>query len=293
MVPSGTPSWPKLAAHHRCAWPACGCEEVLVHGRLDVLQGTSQGLGDSRKKIARAYARAKTLNDMAAALDLVDMIYSAQIEDALAERIVAGGRLPIFVSPHPAFDDEHLVDVDAAKRTGPRNALPFAYTAKLQASLGGEVDKIIVQAARVGRTKLNRFQRFLWQPNFVGDVRTDRPYIVVDDAFAIGGTLAALVSHIVGGGGTVLATTTLAHPSGRSVPFALTEGTLAALQEEYGAGTTGFWKEVIGHEIACLTEVEGAFLVQWAQEQLAGARAGDEKLHALRDRLLKARDCGE
>lgn len=287
------PECPVLAKHPRSPWPPRGCEVVLVHGRLDVLQGTSQGLGADKKKVAAAYARAKAMNDMEAAFDLVDMLYSDPIEDQLVDRIMAGGKVPIFLSPHPSFDDEHTIDFDAPIRTGPRNALPFAYAARLQVSLGGEVDTDIVQAARVGRSKLNRFQRFLWQPNFVGDVRTDRPYIIVDDAFAIGGTLAALAGHIMAGGGTLIAATALAHPSGQSVPFALTDRTLRLLQSEYGAGFDSFWKEAIGHEATCLTEVEGAFLVQWAQDQLAGHRAGNQKLLALRDRLLKARDQGE
>lgn len=281
-----------VVCHQRARWDHPGCTDVFVHGRLAVLQGTEQGLAMSKRPIKAAYAAAKALNDIGAAFELVDMIYREAIEDRIVDRIVEAGRAPIFVRPYPAFDDEHAIDRDAAAAPGPRNAIPFAYASRLQSAIGGELDATIVQAARVGRTKLKRFQRFLWQPSFVGDVRTDRPYVLVDDAFAIGGTLAALYAYIVSNGGTVAAVTSLVHQGGSCVPFALTPPTSRAMYNSYGESLAHFWKEVIGHETDCLTESEGAFLVQWIGEHHA-ERSRPERILALRNRLLEARNRGE
>lgn len=282
-----------LASHPRCAWSKAGCDLVLVHGRTDLMTGAQEGLAEPKARVAKKYAAAKTNNDMEAAFDLIDLLYDERTENALVDRVMAAGRAPIYVRPYPAFADPHLIDCDAPADPGPRNAIPYAFAARLQSSIGGELDASIVQAARVGRTKLNRFERYLWQPSFVGDVRTDRPYVLVDDAFAIGGTLAALHSYIAMNGGTVVAVTTLCQSSGRSVPFALTDQARHALYDTYSDDLAIFWKEVIGHEAECLTDMEGSFLVQWARENHAHRGAGAERLLALRDRLITARNCGK
>lgn len=283
---------PRLAHHERCGWPEKGCECVLVHGKLEVLKGEREGLGQKKEKIQALYTAAKTQNDMEAAFELVDLIYNDEVEDKLIDSFFDGGVAPIFVLPHPAFVIERNLTPEVDPSAGPTNALPFAYAARLREMIGGEVDSDIVQAARVGRTTLNRFQRFLWQPQFVGDVRLDRPYVLVDDAVTIGGTVAALCSHIVRAGGTVAAVTALAHKSGQHQPLALTYRTRQMLDTVYTAGIEHLWKEAIGHEIDCLTEPEGAFLLDWANER-HGSGDGHSRLLALRARLLKARDQGE
>lgn len=281
-----------IVNHPRSPWPVAGCDVALVHGRLAVLKGTEEGSQLPKAKVAAAYAAAKVNNDMDAAFTLVNMLYRDAIEERIVDRIIESGIAPIYVRPYPAFDDDNVIDCNAGIDPGPRNAIPYAYAARLQAALGGELDASIVQAARVGRTKLNRFQRFLWQPSFVGPVRTDRPYVLVDDAFAIGGTLAALYAYITSNGGTVASVTTLAHSTGRCVPFALTTPTCRTMYATYGNELAHFWKEVIGHEADCLTESEGAFLVEWAGEHHAD-RSRHERILALRNRLLEARNRGE
>ncbi|KFG91864.1 hypothetical protein BV98_000113 [Sphingobium herbicidovorans NBRC 16415] len=257
-----------------------------------MLKGEREGLGPRKEKIQALYSAAKTENNLEAAFELVDLIYSGEVEEKLIDSFFEGGVAPIFVLPHPAFVVERNLTPEVVPSAGPTNALPFAYAARLQQAIGGEVDSDIVQAARVGRTALNRFQRFLWQPQFVGDVRTDRPYVLVDDAVTIGGTVAALCSHIVRAGGTVAAVTALAHKSGQHQPLALTNRTRHLLDTVYTVGIAQLWKEAIGHEIDCLTEPEGAFLLEWANEH-HGSGDGHSRLLALRTRLLKARDQGE
>lgn len=262
-----------------------------MHGDLRVLRGERDGLSITRSKAAALYERAKRHNDMEAAFTLVDAIYSEAAEERLIDKLITGGLAPIYVLPHPEFAEPDG-DPGRAGHHGPTNAIPFAFSARLKEAVGGEVDDQIVQSARVGRTDMNRFQRFLWQPSFRGEVRVDRPYVLVDDVFTLGGTFGALQSHIQSHGGTIVAVTTLARKGGASSPLALTGDTLRALHGAYGVDFGRFWKEVIGHEAECLSDAEGAFLVEWTEQHHAG-RSRDERLHALRDRLLEVRDRGE
>jgi len=281
--------FPSFAHHVRCPWPRRGCDCVLVHGRYEMLRGYQPGLPLPQEAVADRYERAKRQNDMEAAADLVDMLYDTAVEEAIIDNLVEDGRAPIYLSPHPAFADPN--QADAGGRAGPTNALPSSLAARLLEGIGGEIDNEIIQAARVGRSDLNRFQRFLWQPRFVGEVRRDRPYVLVDDVITLGGTFAALHSYIAAGGGTVAAVTALAIKSGLSTNLALSQDTLSRLRKTFGIDIDRFWKEAIGHEISCLSDAEGVFLLDWARQR--NLRAGAERLHALRDRLAQVRSKGE
>lgn len=272
--------------HARHTWPEIGCGTILVHGRLAVMKGTEESTKLPKEKVQKLYDAAKLTNDMDAAHDIVDLMWREAVYEALAERVLQTGMRPIIVSPHPAFDDDDVVDHDAPMRGGPRNAIPFAYAGQLIERLNGIENHVIKQGARVGRTRLPRFPKFLFQPHFVGTVDTERPYIIADDNVGLGGTLAALYSHIAKNGGTVIAVTALAHSTGKDVPFALTTGTLAELNAKYGIEISDLWKEVVGHAPICLTEGEGRFLIEW--EGGNGPSAG-ERLHLLRTRIDRAR----
>lgn len=147
----------------------------------------------------------------------------------------------------------------------------------------------IAQSARVGRTKLKKFPRFLCQPSFTGTVERGQAYVIVDDVATTGGTLAALRSHIVRGGGTVVGASTLAHTSGFSHPFGIGPETINVLQSQYGNGIIAYWQETFGHGLDSLSESEGQFLVDWGNKlQNQGVRPGLELLQRLRDRVNKA-----
>lgn len=275
--------------HSRTDWRGPGCQAVLVHEKLSVMWGTEEGLRMPKAKVAALYKAAKTEFDMDAAFQVIDVCWRKACLEKLIAAVLLYGRKPIIVSPHPAFDDDEACDADAPFRPRPKNALPFALAAKLRASLDGIANDEIRQGARVGRTKLPNFPKFLFQPHFVGSVATDRPYILVDDNLGLGGTLASLHSHIANNGGTVIGITALSHTTGRDVPFALTESTLSSLHEKYGPGLGTLWKEKIGYEPNCLTEGEGRFLVTWDSGAEGPGFQPDERLLALRARLDRAR----
>ena len=275
--------------HSRHPWVGDGCRAVLVHDKLSVMRGTEEGSRLAKSKVAALYQRAKTQNDMDAAHQLIDVLWRKSVMDELVKRVILTGRRPIIVSPHPAFDDDEAIDADAPFRPAPKNAIPFALAAKLRIELNGLPNSEIRQGARVGRTKLPRFPKFLFQPHFVGEVCTDRPYILADDNLGLGGTLAALYSHIAKHGGTVIGITALTHQSGRPVPLALTDCTQTKLYEKYGPEITNLWVEKIGHGPDCLTDGEGGFLVEWDSGSEGAGCSTVERLHALRARLDRAR----
>lgn len=273
-----------LGRHARAPWGHPGDAVVRVHTDLATCKGTALSDAPARAEWVGLYEAAKRKADADAAAEIVARCASDDGIDRLVDSVMAAGTAPIFVAPYPAYDDEDGEGYSAL-RSGPRNMIPFTFAAYLSEILGGTVDGEIVQAARVGRTKLKPFPRFLYQPRFVGVVRK-APYILVDDVFTMGGTLAALRSHIASNGGTVIAVTTLAHKDGFDQPFAIRKDTLSQLLTEYGAGIDQLWKEKIGHGAECLSENEGQTLVRFALSQDRGN--GDERLQALRDRLAEA-----
>jgi hypothetical protein len=274
-----------IGRHAREPWGQPGDKSVFVHCGLAQLKGKTLP-GDQRKQGAAQYRSAKRDSDFHAAGAIVRRCVNDETMDRIVDAVWTAGEAPTIVPPHPPFFDGEADGHRALSQRYPPNALPDAYVAHLENVLGGTVDTDIVQAARVGRTELKQFPRFLWQPRFEGGVRAGAPYIVADDVMTMGGTLAALRSHIVKGGGRVIAVTALAHAEGFDQPFAVREQTLSQLLDLYGNGLSELWKERIGHDPRFLTENEGQSLVRWG---LAHAdRERNERLQLLRDRLAEA-----
>lgn len=274
-------------SHPREGWANGDESPIHVHGFLDQLKGTSRHYLKKRAVYKAAYEAAKRNFDIDAAFDIVERIQNKKVIGRLADVVAASEGVPKIVFPHPAFDDDEATGYVEADGSNIKNALPFAYARFLADTLGCEIDEEINQVARVGRTKLGVFLRFLCQPAFGGDITPGARYIIVDDTVTTAGTFAALRSYIVRRGGTVVAVSALAHTNGQSFPFAIAPGTLDMLSSSYGAGISRMWQEKIGHDIQCLTEAEGRALVEWARACRDVPR-GDSLLQRLRDRLNSA-----
>jgi hypothetical protein len=281
------------APHERQPWGHAGDDRVIVHCQLSLLNGTLQMRKeelDWSKRQKQLYDKAKYYNDHDAAAELVERCVDEKKITAIAELVARSVTRPIIVFPHPSFDDEaadgHL-PVEKGKVT---NAIPFVFGAYLAETVDADIETNVVQAARVGRTQLKEFTRFLWQPRFDGPIVPRRPYIIVDDVFTVGGTLAALRCHIIRSGGTVLCCSTLAHGSGKDQNFAVARASLDVLEELFGPGLGQYWKDTIGHEIHCLTDGEAVRLTKWGEKQAGNP---DERLHALRERFAQAAATGE
>jgi len=283
-----------VVKHPRAAWAGLREPQILVNARLDQLKGTHSGLSViERRKRQYLYGQAKTNFDLDAAIDLIEPLISEDVLDRMADLVIEADRTPLLAFPHPGFDDDDAIDGETPVQPLPGNAIPFAFSAILAEKFGIDEDRELIQSARVGRTKLNRWLRFLCQPSFNGSVDRDRPYILLDDVVTTGGTLAALRSHIVRSGGRVIAVSALAHSSGQPFEFPVARATLDVLLSLYSEGMRALWARKIGHDLEHLTEAEARTLVDWGEEQRrSGVESGTPLLHALRDRLDAAAATG-
>lgn len=261
------------ASHLREPWDKFA-DKVIIHDRWDSL------------KNLEGYEEAKRQNNYEAAVHVVQKCISNEAIDRIVDIYVGLDKELKIVRPLPSFDDEGSEDQDLIKR-GPTNAIPAAFQAYLQKVLDIEEEEQVLQVARVGRTKLDQFSRFLYQPRFRGNVSKSEHYIIVDDVISSGGTFAALRSEIVRNSGSVAIFSALAHNSGRDTTLAITDSTLYSLIEAYGPDFKAYWMEAIGHDIACLTEAEASLLVHWAKQKVA-VSDGESTLQLLRTRIDSA-----
>ncbi|MGY3959601.1 LPD38 domain-containing protein [Aeromonas popoffii] len=211
-----------------------GFPEVILHGRL----------GDATSN--PDYEAAKGGDD-AAARRLVSEVLSP---DAIRQlKAVIGDREAIALGVH-------------AEEAVSRNAIPQAMADLLGKVLGIEVSVDIVQAAKVGRTAQNGFGRLALQPGFDGKVRTDKPYLIMDDTLTQGGTLANLKGYIENRGGEVLAATALTGKQ-YSAKIAIDSSTLEQLREQYdGTGLEAWWQNRFSYGFDSLTESEGRYILR-------------------------------
>lgn len=287
-MPSSTASdlSPFVPPHVREPWDPPRCATAWIHTKLAIMKGEEESVRERKALVKELYEAAKRENNHEAAFRLVELHWRDEAEEAIVDIVIAGGVKPIIAFPHPGFDDEDLIDQDAGNRVTSRNAIPFAIAERLRSLVGGYANETVKQASRVGRTKLKRFPRFVFQPSFVGEVDPTRPYILVDDTLTLGGTLAMMRSYIVRSGGTVLGVTALAHSLGRDMPFAMQTETTGSLYRMYGPELDDLWKGKIGHEPARLSDAEGRFLLTWGGDLPDGGAA---LLHKLGARLDRAR----
>lgn len=226
--------------------------DTVLHGRL----------GDATAH--KDYEAAKGGDD-AAARRLVADVMTRQSVDKL--RQLLNGRKAIIAAVH-------------AEEAVSRNAIPQAMADVLGKVLDLEVDPYLLQAAKVGRTAQDGFGRLTNQPAFEGPVRTDLPYILLDDTLTQGGTLANLKGYIENHGGKVIGTSAL---TGKrySAKIALAAETLDKLRNHFeGTDLENWWNEQHGYGFDRLTESEANYLI----------RAADAD--KIRDRVLAARQDG-
>lgn len=276
----------KIGPHWRIPWRGDEPDEILVHCRFEELKGTFRKSISEQVRGTEKYLRAKRENNHDDAADLVDELLDNDIVEFLIDRVIESGMPVKVVFPHPEFESDFSPDPVGTIS----NAIPFALAAKLSVLTGGTIETDIIEIARPGRTKLNKFERFLWQPRFKGDVDLDAAYILVDDNCTLASTLAMLRTYIVGNGGTVIVVSALSSPQGNNCKFAIASEVVDVLISNYGREISPLWIQEIGHDITCLTNNEGSFLAEW-QEQWSGSRSS--LFQRLRARLDKAKATGK
>lgn len=245
LADAGDISFSKVA---RSSWDK-DFPDTVLHGRL----------GDATAH--KDYEAAKGGDD-AAARRLVADVMTRQSVDEL--RQLLNGRKAILAAVH-------------AEEAVSRNAIPQAMADVLGKVLDLEVATGIVQSEKVGRTAQDGFGRLTNQPSFEGPVRTDLPYILLDDTLTQGGTLANLKGYIEDHGGKVIGASAL---TGKrySARIALAAETLEKLRDHFeGTDLENWWNEQHGYGFDRLTESEANYLL----------RAADAD--KIRDRVLAAR----
>jgi len=226
--------------------------DTVLHGRL----GDATAHPD--------YPAAKGDDDAAARRLVADVMTRESVNEL---REMLNGRKAILAAVH-------------AEEAVSRNAIPQAMADVLGKTLGLDVDPYLLQAAKVGRTAQDGFGRLTNQPAFDGPVRTDLPYIIIDDTLTQGGTLANLKGYIEEHGGKVIGTSAL---TGKrySAKIALAAETLDRLRDHFeGTDLENWWNEQHGYGFDRLTESEANYLL----------RAADAD--KIRDRVLAARQDG-
>jgi hypothetical protein len=282
--------------HQRERWSPSEPTQILVHSCLNILRGKVPQL-NQRSTLQAAYRAAKYEFNAGAALDIVERCIRESVIEDVANIVFYCDCNPRIVFPHLRFDDDEIAGAQDPTRQLPTNAIPFAYAKYLGDVLGCAVDEGIIQIARVGRTALSDFARFLYQPDFAGDVERGHDYLLVDDVVTTAGGLAALRSFIIRNGGNVIGVSVLANSKGRYQRFPIADESLKSLnvlRSLYGRELEVLWVGAIGHELNCLTEREGESLMQWGRDRQVreGVAAGTELLHRLRTRLNKAAATG-
>lgn len=226
------------------------------------LVGLHGGLGDATAH--KDYVAAKGGDDAAARRLVADVMTRESVNEL---RQLLAGRKAILAAVH-------------AEEAVSRNAIPQAMADVLGKIFGLEVDPHLLQSAKVGRTVQDGFGRLTNQPSFDGPVRTDLPYILLDDTLTQGGTLANLKGYIEDHGGKVIGTSALTGKK-YSAKIALAADTLRKLRDHFeGTDLENWWNEQHGYGFDRLTESEANYLL----------RAADAD--KIRDRVLTTRQDG-
>lgn len=235
----------------RSAWDE-DFPDTVLHGRL----------GDATAH--KDYVAAKGGDDAAARRLVADVMTRESVNEL---RQLLAGRKAILAAVH-------------AEEAVSRNAIPQAMADVLGKILGLEVDPHLLQSAKVGRTVQDGFGRLTNQPSFDGPVRTDLPYILLDDTLTQGGTLANLKGYIEDHGGKVIGTSALTGKK-YSAKIALAADTLRKLRDHFeDTDLENWWNEQHGYGFDRLTESEANYLL----------RAADAD--KIRGRVLTARQDG-
>ena len=218
--------------------------DVVIHGRL----GDATAHPD--------YEAAKGGDDAAARRLVADVMTRKSVHKL---RGLVDGRKAILAAVH-------------AEEAVSRNAIPQAMADILGKALGLEVDPALVQSAKVGRTAQDGFGRLTNQPAFEGPVRTDLPYILLDDTLTQGGTLANLKGYIEDHGGTVIGASALTGKQ-YSAKIAVAAETLRKLRDHFeGTDLENWWNEQHGYGFDKLTESEANYLIRAADADKIRAR---------------------
>ena len=139
------------------------------------------------------------------------------------------------------------------------NKIPLSVAFVLSERLNLSVETNILQAEKVSRTSGNGWHRLAFSPSFVGEIRPNQSYFLIDDTQTQGGTFASLKGYIEQNGGTVVGCYALTGKQ-YSSQLRLSNDTLHDLRTKY-ADLEVFWQQTFDYSFDCLTEWEAKFII--------------------------------
>lgn len=156
-----------------------------------------------------------------------------------------------------------LVIAPAMNLLESQNVLALGYAQNLAFEMSWKLAPNIHQAVSVKRDFVtDGWFRITHQPEFYGEVESDRHYVLADDVCTMGGTLASLKGFIESKGGRVICMTTLGGPTDAVMDIAISERTLYSLEHREDGEFAEIVRKELGYGIECLTEPEGRFLLR-------------------------------
>jgi len=208
-------------------------------------------LGAASKEQDHALAKA---GDVYAAARLAKKLITDELISALKEK-----------TPFNAI----MVAVNSIEESG-KNALPIAAAKLIADRLKIEVDNQIVQSTQPKRTNLNGLDRIFSSPEFEGEVKSGRSYVLLDDTITQGRTFISLAQHIEKGGAQVVSMIAL---TGKQYSSKITpeKEQIEQVRKLYGDIEHEF-KQATGYNFGKLTASEARYLATFKEVDRARDR---------------------
>lgn len=182
-----------------------------------------------------------------AAVELVDKLVDDKIISQLANQYPNA-----IVVPIPSMET-------ADKKP---NAIPLAYARKFEKA-GLQIADDIIEIDSAHHTGKKSFKRVVNRPHFDGTIEQGKQYIIVDDVFAMGGTINSMRNFIEDKGGKVVAVSTLTPSVENSRILAITDENLNSLKslDQKGDLLNAIRKLDIAENFEALTDPIGKYIV--------------------------------
>ena len=182
-----------------------------------------------------------------AAVQLVDKLVNDNIISQLVEKYPNA-----IVAPVPSMET-------ADKKP---NAIPLAYARKFEKA-GLKIAEDIIEIDSAHHTGKKAFKRVVNRPHFDGTIENGKEYIIVDDVYAMGGTINSMKNFIEDKGGIVVAVSTLTPSVENSKILAITDENLNSLKslDQKGDLLNAIRKLDIAENFEALTDPIGKYIV--------------------------------
>jgi orotate phosphoribosyltransferase len=222
--------------------------------------------------------------------ELSQQKYNINFATAFVRQTVRDGVLQRLKENCKKFNPILVAVMSVTDNSGQDNLLPFAYAQALADYTNLRIDPRILKINKAKHTGASAIERLFCPSIFDGLVIAGEHYILVDDRFTTGGTLADLHGFITKNGGNVVAVTTLtSNPRSDSFQQSL----------ETREGLTAYpnfsrdFRKVMGFGTECLTNAEARLILTGQTSALGYSQnirdLGVDKLQQLRQLVTLGR----